>query len=66
MEKISKEELMKKLNLSEEELEKVAGGGLSCMEACEEAEHEMVMYCNHHYCNLYSRRYYGLSDSQGT
>ena len=27
MEKISKEELMKKLNLTEEEMEKVAGGG---------------------------------------
>ena len=29
MEKINKEELMKSLNLTEEELEKVAGGGYS-------------------------------------
>ena len=33
MEKITKEELMKKLNLTEEELEKVVGG-LSCEEQC--------------------------------
>lgn len=31
MEKINKEELMKKLNLTEEELEKVAGGRLECV-----------------------------------
>ena len=33
MEKINKEELMKKLSLTEEELEKVVGG-LSCEEQC--------------------------------
>ena len=37
MEKVTKEELMKKLNLTEEELEKVAGGleGLTCKECRE-------------------------------
>ena len=37
MEKISKEELLKKLdgmNLSDEELEKVAGGSMGCIEKC--------------------------------
>ena len=42
MEKINKEELMKKLNLTEEELEKVAGGVnwqcfVACMNKCYEA-----------------------------
>ena len=43
MDKINKEELMKKLNLTEEELEKVVGGGLFTPN-CDEVRHEVEKY----------------------
>ena len=47
MEKISKEELMKKLNLTEEELEKVAGGeNISCEEFCWQQTKELSLACD--------------------
>ena len=44
MEKINKEELMKKMNLTEEDLEKVAGGGwdTACLDNCD-AEYNASM-----------------------
>ena len=54
MEKINKEELMKKLNLTEEELEKVAGGTMvnsvaSCREYCDDLDIKQMDTCEQMY-----------------
>ena len=47
MDKVTKEELMKKLNLTEEELEKIAGGtDGSCPEACIASYEACLRSCN--------------------
>ena len=43
MEKINKEELMKKLSLTEEELDEVVGGGWFTPD-CDEVRHEVEKY----------------------
>ena len=48
MEKINKEELMKKLNLTEEEMEKVAGGDIidvECRNRCISQKAEVLATC---------------------
>lgn len=48
MEKINKEELMKKLNLTEEEMEKVAGGDIidvECRNSCTSQKAEVLATC---------------------
>ena len=52
MEKINKEELMKKLNLTEEELEKVAGGGIGIPD-CNEVKAGIINDINYCYSHLY-------------
>ena len=49
MEKINKEELMKKLNLTDEELEMVTGGSATEFKEC-------VSYCTTHSMLIHSER----------
>ena len=61
MEKINREELMKKLNLTEEEMEKVAGGRLSSFQKCQWPSYEAcIANCdavyeeNEYHCTHYA------------
>ncbi len=57
MEKITREELLQKLNLTEEELEKAAGGSFAeCKAECDEKEIMEMISCDEAFPDDESRR----------